>query len=89
MFNFKNNPGVNKTPNGKADDVKPVRQEVPLSRRDSFQELKNQLHKKLIDRLDLTALAGLDRNSLYQQIKEAAELLVVDEYFFLWNPRNG
>ncbi len=83
MFNFKHNSSINKNSNGKVNDPKPVRQEVPLARRDSFQELKNRLHKKLIDRLDLTALSNLDRGLLYQQIKEAAETLVVEENIFL------
>ena len=83
MFNFKHNSSVNKISNGKTGDIQPVRQEASVTRRDSFQELKNRLHKKLIDRLDLTALSSLDRGSLYQQIKEAAETLVVDENIFL------
>jgi pilus assembly protein CpaF len=83
MFNFKHNPGVNKPPDEKANDIKPIRQDASPARRDSFQELKNQLHKKLIDRLDLTALSSLDRNSLRQQIKEATEILIVDENIFL------
>jgi len=83
MFHLKHNSGINKTANSKASDIKPVRQEVPVQRRDSFQELKSRLHRKLIDRLDLTALANLDRNSLHQQIKESAEALVVEENVYL------
>jgi pilus assembly protein CpaF len=83
MFHFKHNSGVNRTTNGKTNDIKQARQEVSLPRRDSFQELKNRLHKKLVDRLDLTALSGLDRNSLHQQIKESAEALVVEENVYL------
>jgi len=83
MFRFKHNSGVNRTTNGKTNDIKPVRQEISLPRRDSFQELKSRLHKKLIDRLDLTALSGLDRNSLHQQIKDSAEALVSEENVYL------
>jgi len=83
MFNFKNNTSINKAPNGSTNEAKPVREDVSASRRDSFQELKNQLHKKLIERLDLTALSNLDRTALYQQIKESAEFLIADENIFL------
>jgi pilus assembly protein CpaF len=52
-------------------------------RRDSFQELKNRLHKKLIDSLDLSALATLERDMLKDQIKEVTEQLLLDEEIFL------
>ena len=52
-------------------------------RRDSFQELKTRLHQKLIDRLDLTALANLDSRMLQAQIKEATEVLLSEENLFL------
>ena len=83
MFHFKHNSGINRTTNGKTNDIKLVRQEVSIQRRDSFQELKNRLHKKLVDRLDLTALASIDRNSLHQQIKDSAEALVAEENVYL------
>ncbi|MGB2697390.1 MAG: CpaF family protein [Candidatus Zixiibacteriota bacterium] len=52
-------------------------------RRDSFQELKNRLHKKLIDSLDLSALAALERDVLKDQIKEVTEKLLLEEEIFL------
>jgi pilus assembly protein CpaF len=83
MFQFRQNSSVNKVSNGSLGDNKQARQEISPERRDSFQELKVRLHKKLVDRLDLTALAGLNRNALYQQIKDAAETLILEEKVFL------
>jgi pilus assembly protein CpaF len=56
---------------------------APEDRRDSFQELKTRLHKKLIDRLDLTALAGADQEAIARQIREVIALLVTEEKVFL------
>ena len=56
-------------------------------RRDSFQELKIRLHKKLIDSLDLSALTTLDRSILRNQIKQVLEKLLAEEDFFL-SPEN-
>lgn len=59
------------------------RDAAPKDRRDSFQELKTRLHKKLIDRLDLTALAGADQETIARQIREVIALLVAEEKVFL------
>jgi len=56
---------------------------VLKERRDSFQELKTRLHKKLIERLDLTALASTDQQGIARQIKEVVALLVTEEQIFL------
>ncbi|KPJ66609.1 pilus assembly protein CpaF [candidate division WOR-1 bacterium DG_54_3] len=56
-------------------------------RRDSFQELKIRLHKKLIDRLDFSVLTTLDRSVLRDQIKEVLEKLLLEEELFL-SPEN-
>jgi len=52
-------------------------------RRDSFQELKTRLHKKLIDSIDLTVLTTVDRGALRDQIKEVLEKLLSEEDLFL------
>ncbi len=52
-------------------------------RRDSLQELKMHLHQKLLDRLDMAALADLDSRLLRNQIGEAIELLMQEENVFL------
>ncbi len=67
-------------------DTKPLSKENPGTvhlRRDSFQELKIRLHKKLIDSLDFSVLTTLDRSVLRDQIKEVLEKLLLDEEFFL------
>ncbi len=51
--------------------------------RDSFLELKNRLHKKLIDRLDLAAVANLHHGILHNQIREVTEVLVKEEQVVL------
>lgn len=51
--------------------------------RDSFLELKNRLHKKLIDRLDLAAVANLHHGILHDQIREVTEVLVKEEQMVL------
>jgi pilus assembly protein CpaF len=85
MFNFKQNQIVNKSPNSKPADTATPKPEAATQRRDVFQELKVRLHRRLIDRLDLTALASLDRSLLRQQIRDAAEVLIQEEGVFL-NP---
>ncbi|MCM2272522.1 MAG: CpaF family protein, partial [candidate division Zixibacteria bacterium] len=47
--------------------------------------MKVRLHRRLIERLDLTALASVDRSMLRQQIRDAAEVLIQEEGVFL-NP---
>jgi pilus assembly protein CpaF len=81
-MNFRQRFGTNKKP---AEDTPPEKNEpVQIQvRRDSFQELKIKLHKKLIDSLDLTALAALDRTTLREQIKEVTEKLLKEEDLFL------
>lgn len=71
-------------------DAKPSDADNPgvvSMRRDSFQELKIRLHKKLIDSLDLSALTTLDRSILRNQIKQVLEKLLAEEDFFL-SPEN-
>jgi pilus assembly protein CpaF len=53
------------------------------SRRDSFQELKIRLHKKLIDSLDLSVLTTVDRSTLRDQIKGVLEKLLSEEELIL------
>ncbi len=85
MFNFKQNPNVSKSQNIKPVDTTPPKTETGTPRRDVFNELKIRLHRRLIDRLDLSALASLDRGMLRQQIRDAAEVLIQEEGVFL-NP---
>jgi pilus assembly protein CpaF len=85
MFNFKQNSATNKSQAAKPAETVPPRVDVVAQRRDVFQELKVRLHRRLIDRLDLNALASLDRSLLRQQIRDAAEMLIQEEGVFL-NP---
>ncbi|HDS01250.1 MAG TPA: CpaF family protein [candidate division Zixibacteria bacterium] len=57
--------------------------ETLQQRRDSFEELKTQLHQKLVERLNLAALANLDQALLRAQIREITEILVAEENIFL------
>lgn len=52
-------------------------------RRDSFQELKNRLHRNVIDRLDLGATINMDAAVLRSQIREVAEVLIREEELYL------
>jgi len=84
-MNFRQRFSGSKKPN-----VKPADKDNPASvqlRRDSFQELKIRLHKKLIDRLDFSVLTTLDRSVLRDQIKEVLEKLLLEEELFL-SPEN-
>lgn len=83
MFNFKNNPTVNKSQAAKPADTASPKPSTPQQRKDVFEDVKVRLHRRLIDRLDLTALASLDRSMLRQQIREATEVLVQEEGLFL------
>lgn len=83
MFNFKQNSATSKSQASKPIEAAQPRAEVVTQRRDVFQELKVRLHRRLIDRLDLNALASLDRSLLRQQIRDAAELLIQEEGVFL------
>ena len=80
-MNFKRQPGnpPKQSPKASGKD----NPDAVQSRRDSFQELKNRLHKKLIDNLDFSALAVLDRDQLRNQIKDVTEKLLIDEGTFL------
>lgn len=85
MFKFKQTQSGAKNQEGR-----PVESVVPKPdssgpRRDVFQELKVRMHGRLIDRLDLTALASVDRGMLRQQIRDAAELLIKEDGVLL-NP---
>jgi pilus assembly protein CpaF len=55
--------------------VIPVR-EVPAS---SYQDLKERIHRRLIDRLDLTRLASISRDELRVQVREVVESLLASE----------
>lgn len=79
MFNFKQNSQVNKSQNGKSTENPALKSEAAAPRRQVLQELKVRLHRRLIDRLDLTALASLDRSMLHQQVRDAAEVLIQEE----------
>jgi pilus assembly protein CpaF len=54
-----------------------------LKARDSFQELKSRLHRKLIARVDLTALAHLAPSYLKEQVREITEILIAEENLLL------
>jgi len=54
-----------------------------LNTRHSFQELKLRLHKKLVARVDLSTLAGLEASFLKEQIREITELLIAEENLML------
>jgi pilus assembly protein CpaF len=76
--------------NNKKEVTKTTEQDNPGTvqlRRDSFQELKTRLHKKLIDSLDLSVLTTVDRSTLRDQIKEVLEKLLSEEELFL-SPEN-
>lgn len=80
-MNFRQHFGTNKKPEDKPSEKG---EPIPVqARRDSFQELKIRLHKKLINSLDFAALASLDRATLREQIKEVTERLLVEEELFL------
>lgn len=86
MFKFKPNQPTPKESNGKPADLTPApKADAVGTRRDVFGELKVRLHARLIDRLDLTTLASLDRSKLRQQIREAAEQLIKEDGVLL-NP---
>jgi pilus assembly protein CpaF len=72
--------------NNKKQDIRPPEKDDPVAvqpKRDSFQELKTRLHKRMIDSLDLAALTTLDRKMLRDQIKEVVEGLLLEEEIFL------
>jgi pilus assembly protein CpaF len=80
-MNFRKGSEGEKIPNNK-----PFQQgdpEAVQQRRDSFEELKTRLHQKLIERLNLAALANLDQDLLRAQIREITEILVAEENIFL------
>jgi len=80
-MNFRQRFSTNKKPEDKPSEKS---EPVPVqARRDSFQELKVRLHKKLINSLDFAALASLDRATLREQIKEVTEKLLAEEELFL------
>ncbi len=83
MFNFNKNSKVNNDQNGKPAESPASKSEAAAPRREVLQELKVRLHRRLIDRLDLTALASLDRSMLQQQIRDASEVLIQEEGVFL------
>ncbi|MEW5797006.1 MAG: CpaF family protein [Candidatus Zixiibacteriota bacterium] len=85
MFKFRQNSTVTRIPVSKHDEPAAPKTDVLPQRRDVFQELKVRLHRRLIDRLELTALASHDRGMLRQQIRDAAEVLIKEEGVFL-NP---
>ena len=70
----------------KKQNAKPPEKDNPGTvyvKRDSFQELKTRLHKKLIDSLDLSVLTTVDRGMLRDQIKGVLEKLLSEEDLFL------
>ena len=70
----------------KKQNAKPPEKDNPGTvyvKRDSFQELKTRLHKKLIDSLDLSVLTTVDRSMLRDQIKDVLEKLLSEEDLFL------
>ena len=83
MFKFRQNGGVTRVPVSKQEEQAPLKADVAPQRRDVFQELKVRLHRRLIDRLDLTALTSHDRGMLRQQIRDAAEVLIQEDGVFL------
>ena len=83
MFKFRQNGVVTRVPVSKQDEQAQQKADVAPKRRDVFQELKVRLHRRLIDRLDLTALASHDRGMLRQQIRDAAEVLIQEDGVFL------
>ncbi len=85
MFNFKNSPSVAKNQPPKPVETSLPKTDAAQQKRDVFQEMKVRLHRRLIERLDLTALASVDRSMLRQQIRDAAEVLIQEEGVFL-NP---
>ncbi len=84
-MNFRQRFGASRKQN-----TRPVDKENPgtvHARRDSFQEQKIRLHKRLIDSLDFSVLTTLDRSVLRDQIKEVLEKLLSDEDLLL-SPEN-
>ena len=45
----------------------------------SYPELKERIHRRLIDRLDLTRLASISRDELRSQVREVVEALLASE----------
>lgn len=61
-----------------SEQAVPVSQERedPLS---SYQDLKERIHRRLIDRLDLTRLASISRDELRSQVRDVVESLLASE----------
>ena len=66
---------------GAADEVLPPVVVEPRSRpaRDAYQELKSRIHRRLLDRLDLSNLARIPQEALETEIGRAVEALVQGE----------
>lgn len=85
MFNSKRGTGNPGGPKPASSEVGAGKISPP--RRDSFQELKNRLHRSVIDRLDLGATVNMDAGVLRDQIREVAEVLIREEDLYL-SPEN-
>jgi pilus assembly protein CpaF len=67
-------------------NIKPSQQgntDTGHQKRDSFEELKIRLHQKLIDRLNLAALANVNQDALQAQIRDVTEILMAEENIYL------
>ena len=81
MFNSRRK--VEKSPSADPAPGKGLAGKSGQPKRDSFQELKNRLHRNVIDRLDLSATLNLDAKVLSEQIREVTELIIREEELYL------
>ena len=63
----------------KSSDKTPVSTGLSASRLKQFQELKTQIHRKMVDRLDLSNIEGLDKDDLRKQIRAVVAELCDEE----------
>jgi pilus assembly protein CpaF len=80
-MNFRKQPDQERMPNKKTSQQ--TNAEALGQKRDSFEELKVRLHQKLIDRLNLAALANVNQDALHAQIRDVTEILMSEENIYL------
>ncbi len=47
--------------------------------KESYPEMKQNIHRRLVDKLDLTQLDSISREELESQVREVVETLLADE----------
>lgn len=67
------------TPNNNSSGKAPAPTGLNAARLKQFQELKTQIHRKMVDRLDLSNIEGLDKEDLRKQIRAVVAELCDEE----------